>query len=139
MSSNAADLSRRFEEAERNILRAKVKTLRGALQAGARYARRLAPVKTGDLKSNIRVVPIKATKDMTYGSIVSDVNKSFPYHLWVNGNIKSIRIGNKRRTYASTRHTGIPGYMNWTFKYVKLIVPATAKVELNNGLGQAFK
>lgn len=84
--------------------------------------KRMAPRKSGKLMAGIRkfkkrrgrwvVVSVVPKKGMTHGA----------YNLWVNGNIPTMRLpitkdfskGAPRvaRTYASTNHTGTPGYFN---------------------------
>lgn len=157
-----SDIAGRLKRAEQGIRRANIKSVKGATLAGQRFARRIAPVKTGELKEGIIRKPI-VRKGKTIGSaLISKVNKPFPYQKWVNEDIKTVRLpttpqwSHERRTrggrsyvyrkrpsapraYRSTRHTGVPGYFNLTAIYLAKKFPQLALTELNRELKIAMK
>ena len=115
----SSDVIKGLRYAAQDIKSATKATNRQQGQSAKTYARSIAPVKTGNLKQGISY---QALSTRLY--VKSVVPKSFPYNLWVNEDIKTVMLpttsdfsktGPRRaRTYASTRHTGTPGYMHHT-------------------------
>lgn len=144
-----SDLKGRLERAKLGIRRANVKSVKGATLAGQRFARSIAPVKTGELKAGIIRKPVVVKKKVVSSALISVVpdrgwsKSGLPggYNWWVNENVKSIRLfGRGRpRTYRSTRNTGVPGYFRLTAKYVSQIFPKFAIREINRELKTAMK
>lgn len=135
------DIAGRLKRAEQGIRRANIKSVRGATLAGQRFARRIAPVKSGDLKAGITRKPITRKGKVTGSALISKVSKPFPYQKWVNEDIKTLKLfGRGRlRTYRSTRHTGVPGYFNLTAIYLAKKFPQLALTELNKELKIAMR
>ncbi len=95
---------------------------------GQALAKRLAPQKSGALKKGIRFRLFQNKMEL-----ISSVPKSFPYHLWVNRNIPTIRprqpyfrSGQGKIAYGQSgvvspignaiRWSGTPGYFDLTIK-----------------------
>ena len=107
------ELDKTFEE----IKKAPAKTLDKVTNAGVKLAVRNAPKKSGALirsirkgkmSKNVRIISMSATNPKT----------GFPYPFWVNveQGYESVKLAGKKRTYASVRHTGVPGFFTNTAK-----------------------
>jgi len=161
ITSNIKEVQAKFRQAERGILKAQVKTVKGATLAGQRFARRIAPVDTGALRQGIIRRPVIRKGKVVSSALISTVNKSFPYQKWVNEDIHTVtlptvkfqRIGKwptarwldahqdklKKWTYRSTSHPRGAGYFNLTAAYMSKIFPQFAVKELNTELKIAFQ
>lgn len=102
-------ISRIEKLAQRNPLRAS--------SFATLHNKRMAPRKSGRLLSNIR----KIKRGPARWVVESWVPGDFKYNLWVNENIRTVRLPvtsnfktgpRVARTYKSTRHTGTPGYFD---------------------------
>lgn len=135
VTSNAQDIARRFREARTNLKKANIKSHRGAAFEGMKFARKIAPVKTGFLKSHIKV-----ERHGNSSVLRSYANKNgFPYHLWVNENIPTVTLAGRSRTYKSTRHTGVPGYFRETFLMLAKYFPKFTYNNVSKALRASFR
>ena len=153
---NKAELAERLKTAKKNLDKANVRTINGATLAGMRFARRIAPRKTGSLIKNITRRSVVRKGKVVSGSLVSTVNKNFPYHLWVNEDIKRVRLPIRKTrfgkwpksstriraplywtrsfAYRETRHTGVPGYFRLTHEFLRKKFPEIYQNELKKSL-----
>ena len=86
----ARELNRKLLTLQKNIPSAGFKSVKETMVHGKRIAQAMAPVKKGHLRRGIRY-RVKKTKKGAEGVLSSSVNKEFPYNLWVNRNIRTIR------------------------------------------------
>lgn len=152
-------LAQNFRKAAKDFERMPLRTINQITMAGQRFARRIAPVHTGNLKEGIRRTKAIKKRDMTEGSIISSVPKSFPYHFWVNEEpgfqtvkLPTVSFGGKfptrkyRQThkterpmrYAETRHTGMPGYFTKTAELLQKNVGKKFNVEVKRVMDKNF-
>jgi len=148
------EYAERLRKAGNMLKKANIKTIKGATLWGQRYARRLAPHKSGALKRRIQRRPIKRKGNVVSSTLVSTVPKSFPYHFWVNETpgYKYARLARKRARsgawptkrlrarwpkhyvkrflYRQTKHTGIPGYFTKTSMALAKKFPQIAVKEM---------
>lgn len=134
ITSNAKSVVAQFDRAIQNLGRAAVKSHRGAAWQGLLFARKIAPRKTGALRAGITV---KRNPKSTV--LVSSVLKSFPYNKWVNMNIATVTLRGKKRSYPSTRHTGMPRFFDLTVELMRQKFPRLAKVEVDQALRASFR
>ncbi len=137
IKSNADQVAMKFANAERMIMKTAVKSINGVTLAGERFAKRIAPVKDGELKKGIYRKPIIRKGKEVSKSLVSTVPGDFAYNKWVNVSPGFETV--KGRTYRSTRHTGVPGYFTLTAKYMSKIYAPMAMKELKKGLKIVMK
>ena len=137
--TNAEELGQRFGLAAKMIEKANIKTMKGVTYWGEIIAKRLAPEASGDLKRRIKRKPIKRNGKIVSSSLESTVPRHgkyyFPYHFWVNENIRSVRLkppfgDGRRRTYRSVARTGVPGYFRLTAELLAKKFPAMVQKEL---------
>ncbi|MBI2136559.1 hypothetical protein HYU06_05800 [Candidatus Woesearchaeota archaeon] len=138
ITTNAADIAKRFQVAVAKLENAKVKTHRGAAAAGQRFARNIAPRKTGRLKQGITIIRYKNSTALISKAIGAN---NFPYNLWVNENIRTVRLNGRgrRRTYASTNKTGVPRYFDLTTQFLQTYFPMELKNNVNRALRSSFR
>ena|SRR3990167_11229038 len=151
--SNIKEVREKLKQAKRALGRAAVKTHRGAAFQGQRFARSIAPVETGRLRNNIRIQRYKNSTALTSSAISQDSYR-FPYHLWVNRNIRTI-IGRwpyftngRRIAYGGASHspsgkpirwTGVPGYFDVTVEMIKKKFPQDARTNVNRALRAVWR
>ena len=132
ITSNAKELAERLDMAISKLANVTIKTHRRAAEKGMQFARRISPVKSGFLKSHITYRTF--TNHSVIRSYAINRKTGFPYNLWVNENIRTVRLRGRQRTYASTRHTGIPAYFDVTFNYLTTFFPELMIINVTNVL-----
>lgn len=155
--SNIDEVQRKFNQAERAIQRANVATVKGAVRAGQRYARSIAPSASGALKEGIITKPVVRKGKVVSSALISKVPGDFPYQKWVNENIKTVNLPRRRTRYGTwprastrrkwekiglmrrwkyreTKHSGVPRYFDLTFERMKQMMPELALREMKTQL-----
>ena len=153
VTSNAGDLAKRMHQSITQLDRTVIKSMNGVTLAGQRFARRIAPRATGALYRGIQRRPVMRQGKVFSSALVSTVNKPFPYQKWVNEDIKTVSLPiakhhghwplgkfrsewtTQKWRYRDTKHTGVPGYFNLTFRFLQKRFP----VELQKGLKRTLK
>lgn len=149
ITTNADVIAKKMDSVAKGLPKANIDAIKQATRFGEMLAKSMAPVgmgirkrSIGSLKKNITRTPIVVTGKMIKSSVISWASggsKNFPYHFWVNASkgYESVLLpksggGRQKRTYASTRHTGVPGYFTKTARmmrrsFTKLVIKENMK------------
>lgn len=132
MTSNLESFRKNIRTREKNLEKAGIKSHRDAARLMSLRAKELAPKKSGALIMNIT-----ARYGKNSSMVRSSVPKSFPYNLWVNvsPSFEKIMLAGKLRTYASTRHTGVPRYFDIAVTEIASRFPRIVRENVRYALG----
>jgi hypothetical protein len=132
MASNLESFRKNMRTRQKNLENAGIKSHRDAARLMSLRAKELAPKKSGALIMNI-----SARYGKNNSMVRSSVLKSFPYNLWVNVSpgFEKVTLRGKLRTYASTRHTGTPGYFDIAVMEIAKKFPEIVRKNVRYALG----